>query len=72
MLMRNLLIYNDVLLGYDKNNKEILFNSKIKFNDGIGEIIYSNADLRFEVVWEDGFSRSLTSDFLKECEVIYQ
>ncbi len=68
LILRKDKLYN---LGLkDKNGKELMSNSKIKFDEHIGNIFYSMDDCRFKIKWEDGFVRNISKKFIEETEII--
>ena len=59
-----------IVVTFDKNNKAIHNESSILFKDEKGVVKYNLSSCRFEIQWEDGSKRSITSDFAKKVEVI--
>ena len=54
----------------DKNGKEIISDSIIKFKEHKGMVFYSIDDCRFNIKWEDGSIRGLNKSFAKQVEII--
>ena len=60
-----------IVVAHDKSNKPIHCGDWVRFSEHVGKIVYNESQCRFEVKWEDGFSRDLTSQFAsKSLEVV--
>lgn len=59
-----------IIVTYDKDNKPIHSGSLILFGDEKGTVKYNESSCRFEIQWEDGNRRPITSDFAKKVEAI--
>ena len=59
-----------IVVTFDKNSKPIHNEGLISFNGEKGTVRYNSSSCRFEIQWEDGNRRPITSDFAKKVEVI--
>ena len=55
-----------IVVTYDRTGKEIYNNSKIKYYEHNGVIKYNESHCCFEIHWDDGIIRNLTSEFAKK------
>ena len=58
-----------IVVTYDRNGKAIHNGCGILFHNEKGIVKYNTSSCRFEIEWEDGTRRSITSDFAKKVEV---
>lgn len=59
-----------IVVTFDKNNKPIHNEGLILFKGEKGIVKYNSSSCRFEIQWEDGNRRPITSDFAKKVEAI--